>query len=261
MKVFISWSGELSGKVANLFREWIPSVLQFVEPWLSQKDLEAGSVWFGEIGKELSETSFGILCLTSENLNAPWLLFEAGGLFKGLAKNRVCPMLVDVVATDVKPPLSQLNLNEIDMDGTSKLIRAINAQAGEKQLPEERVSKAFEKWWPDFQSKFADIVRSSRASKPTPARSVEDKIEEILTLCRGTNSELGHLRKYSDVNKISASLVDAGDSELTLMESMERNTIIQALKETGGNKQETARRLGIGRQTLYNKLKAYSIEE
>jgi DNA-binding NtrC family response regulator len=44
------------------------------------------------------------------------------------------------------------------------------------------------------------------------------------------------------------------------MEAMERNTIIQVLKETRGNKLETAKRLGIGRQTLYNKIKAYAIE-
>jgi len=49
------------------------------------------------------------------------------------------------------------------------------------------------------------------------------------------------------------------DSNLTLMEAMERNKIIEVLKETGGNKLETARRLGIGRQTLYNKIKAYAI--
>ncbi|MBM3834013.1 MAG: hypothetical protein FJ403_12235 [Verrucomicrobia bacterium] len=41
---------------------------------------------------------------------------------------------------------------------------------------------------------------------------------------------------------------------------MERNTIIQLLKGTGGNKLETAKRLGIGRQRLYNKIKAYGIE-
>ena len=44
------------------------------------------------------------------------------------------------------------------------------------------------------------------------------------------------------------------------MEAMERNTILQMLKETNGNKLETAKRLGIGRQTLYNKIKIYNIE-
>ena len=50
------------------------------------------------------------------------------------------------------------------------------------------------------------------------------------------------------------------DTSFTLLEGVERNTIIQMLKETGGNKLETAKRLGIGRQTLYNKIKAYGIE-
>ncbi len=49
-------------------------------------------------------------------------------------------------------------------------------------------------------------------------------------------------------------------SNLTLMEAMERNTIVQMLKDTRGNKLETAKRLGIGRQTLYNKIKNYGIE-
>lgn len=49
------------------------------------------------------------------------------------------------------------------------------------------------------------------------------------------------------------------NTSLTLLEGMERQTIIQMLKETSGNKLETAKRLGIGRQTLYNKIKAYNI--
>ncbi|MDD4900642.1 MAG: sigma-54 dependent transcriptional regulator [Patescibacteria group bacterium] len=48
--------------------------------------------------------------------------------------------------------------------------------------------------------------------------------------------------------------------EWTVLERVERNAIIKMLVETGGNKLETARRLGIGRQTLYNKIKAYRIE-
>ena len=51
-----------------------------------------------------------------------------------------------------------------------------------------------------------------------------------------------------------------GDTNFTLLEGVERNAIVQMLKETGGNKLETAKRLGIGRQTLYNKIKAYGID-
>jgi DNA-binding NtrC family response regulator len=48
-------------------------------------------------------------------------------------------------------------------------------------------------------------------------------------------------------------------SGLTLMERTERAKIIEVLEQTGGNKFRTAKILGIGRQTLYNKLKIYKI--
>ena len=65
-----------------------------------------------------------------------------------------------------------------------------------------------------------------------------------------------------DVRDLSITTVMSSkdDQDLTLMEAMERNAIMQMLKETGGNKLETAKRLGIGRQTLYNKIKVYGIE-
>ena len=47
---------------------------------------------------------------------------------------------------------------------------------------------------------------------------------------------------------------------LTLLEEVQRRTIIQVLQATGGNKRNAARRLGVGRQTLYNKIEAFGIE-
>ena len=65
-----------------------------------------------------------------------------------------------------------------------------------------------------------------------------------------------------DERDLSVTAVTAAKEspDLTLMEAMERNAILQMLKDTNGNKLETAKRLGIGRQTLYNKIKAYGIE-
>ncbi|MEK7641818.1 MAG: sigma-54 dependent transcriptional regulator [Patescibacteria group bacterium] len=48
---------------------------------------------------------------------------------------------------------------------------------------------------------------------------------------------------------------------LTVMESAERVLIVQALNQFGGNKLVSAQHLGIGRQTLYNKMKKYVIAE
>ena len=58
-------------------------------------------------------------------------------------------------------------------------------------------------------------------------------------MCESSNVDASDL-------SISAAVGDKDPPDLTLMEAMERNAIIQMLKETGGNKLETAKRLGIG---------------
>ena len=89
---------------------------------------------------------------------------------------------------------------------------------------------------------------------PGNVRQLQNEIQRAVLMSEGTQIDSG------DLSVTSATPADAEVQDLTLMEAMERNTIIQVLKDTGGNKLETARRLGIGRQTLYNKIKIYGIE-
>ena len=70
----------------------------------------------------------------------------------------------------------------------------------------------------------------------------------------------GTLIDVGDLSIADQTDINGENTSLTLLEGIERQTIIQMLKETSGNKLETAKRLGIGRQTLYNKIKAYNIE-
>lgn len=80
MKVFLSWSGERSRLVATLLDEWLRCVLQAIRPWISTKDIDRGSLWFSEIQDQLQDVTTGIICLTQENKEKPWILFEAGAL-------------------------------------------------------------------------------------------------------------------------------------------------------------------------------------
>ncbi len=88
---------------------------------------------------------------------------------------------------------------------------------------------------------------------PGNIRQLQNEIQRAALMCESSKVEASDL-------SITAAVSCPDDESLTLMEAMERNTIVQMLKETGGNKLETAKRLGIGRQTLYNKIKAYAIE-
>jgi len=98
------------------------------------------------------------------------------------------------------------------------------------------------------------IERLRRYDWPGNVRQLQNEVQRTVLMCEGQLVEGTDL----SVGDTSAH-PDTGDQNLTLMEAMERNKIVEVLKETGGNKLETARRLGIGRQTLYNKIKAYSI--
>src|SRR4051794_9109874 len=107
MKVLLSWSGEPSRSVAAALRQWLPDVVQSVRPWMSEADIEAGARWGERIQRELNETRFGILCVTPQSMQAPWLLFEAGALAKTIQDTYVCPYLIGVEVSELQGPLTQ----------------------------------------------------------------------------------------------------------------------------------------------------------
>src|SRR5258705_12105319 len=96
MKIFISWSGSRSHKLANQLRAWLPHVIQNIEPFMSSGDIATGARWRTNVSSELEKCNFGIICLTPENLRAPWIHFEAGALSKAVGNSHVAPMLLDL---------------------------------------------------------------------------------------------------------------------------------------------------------------------
>lgn len=92
---------------------------------------------------------------------------------------------------------------------------------------------------------------------PGNVRQLQNEVQRAVLL---SESDEVDARDLSITNVRTPTEIGGGDTNFTLLEGVERNAIVQMLKETGGNKLETAKRLGIGRQTLYNKIKAYGIE-
>ncbi len=91
---------------------------------------------------------------------------------------------------------------------------------------------------------------------PGNVRQLQNEIQRAVLLSEGPGVNVTDL----SISEIKFVPTEGHDTGYTLLEGVERNAIIQMLKETGGNKLETAKRLGIGRQTLYNKIKAYAID-
>lgn len=184
MKVFISWSGERSQKVAELLDDWLNCVIQAVDPWMSSKDIDRGALWFSEISDQLAGTDIGIICLTKENKIKPWILFESGALAKGISSSRVCTLLVDLKPTEVENPLAQFNHTKPDREGLWELVRTINLALKEKGLKENTLEKVFDTYWPQFEEKFKSIIKETPETEIEDTRSREDILLEVLSSVR-----------------------------------------------------------------------------
>lgn len=182
MKIFISWSGDKSKNIAEALYEWLPNVIQGLEPWISVNDIEKGTVWRSEVSSQLEAASVGIICLTSDNLEKPWLLFEAGAISKKLNDSYVCTYLFGIEPSDVKDPLAQFQSTRANKEDTHKLLLTINQAQGEKSLSKDRIDKSFDKWWPELEQKLKAVPDQSPHSEIL--RTDREILQEILLSVR-----------------------------------------------------------------------------
>lgn len=188
LKIFISWSGNKSREVAKALREWIPMVIQVVEPYVSSEDIYKGERWSHDVSDELEKSYFGIVCVTKENINAPWIQFEAGALSKTIESSRVCPFLFDVKISEVSDPFKQFQATTFKKEDIKKLITSINQVCTTGSLEENRLDTVFEAFWPRLESNLNAIIElysSNEEVLPTAEHiDISGILEEILDLTR-----------------------------------------------------------------------------
>lgn len=197
MKVFLSWSGERSKQVATLLDEWLRCVLQAIRPWISTKDIDRGALWFSEIQDQLQDTTIGIICLTQENKERPWILFEAGALAKGLSNSRVCTLLVDLQPSDIKDPLAQLNHTLPDRDSMFELVHTLNSRLATNALDPRILETVFDTYWEQFEQKFKGILGKTVSQVEPEPRSEQDILSEILGITRSLSNRVGAIEQMT----------------------------------------------------------------
>ena len=186
VKVFISWSGEHSNKIAEALKKWLKRVIQSVDPFVSSEDVQKGARWSEDIADKLADTNFGILCVTKDNLESPWLLFEAGALSKIKGEAMVVPLLFGLKASDLSDsPLLQFQAVPFSKEEMKKLVSTINEKSEYKL---EDLDEVFEKWYPDLE----EAIKNIASNLPEKSENDEDEstvkssrvLEEILSLSR-----------------------------------------------------------------------------
>ncbi len=187
MKVFLGWSGDRSRALALALREWIPLVLHYARPWMSDTDIAAGTRWEDAIGKELEGSNFGIIGVTRQNMTSPWIHFEAGSLAKSLSIGRVTPLLLDLDFKDLSGPLAQFQAKKADRGGIEEVINSINSGV-DARIPESRTKQLFEALWPQLEEAIGRIPKPPGASKAT--RSTDEVLEELVAGVRQLDNRL-----------------------------------------------------------------------
>jgi hypothetical protein len=192
VKVFISWSGVTSRSVAVALSEWFPKVIQGIKPFVSAKDIDKGANWTVVLAQELADADFGVICLAADNLQSPWLHYEAGAITKSV-DSRVCPVLFQVEIGDVNPPMAQLQLTKFDPADIFRLMQSMNGVSG-SPLSDPDLQETVDMWWPVLETKLSKIAAPSTIDlepMPEPDKpevGSSEMLEEILHRMRSLDS-------------------------------------------------------------------------
>ncbi len=158
MNVFVSWSGIRSKAFAEKLHAFLERILHPLKPWMSSKDIEKGSKWSEEIGNRLADHDFGIICVTPENQNSPWLMFEAGALSKTLDTSRIFPVLIGMEPSDLISPLNQYQATTLLKTDFLNFLKALNKQLDDLKIREEILEEEFELKWDKFYSSVEETL-------------------------------------------------------------------------------------------------------
>jgi hypothetical protein len=199
MRVFVSWSGPTSKKAAQGLCDWLPNVIQTVQPFMSS-DIDKGARWATDLASQLEECDFGIVCLTPENLRSSWVLFEAGALSKAISSARVVPLLLGVEVSDVEYPLAQFQATRFERDDVHRMVKSIvQSMDPNHAVADDVIDHAFAAFWPALEEKLQPVVveasswesDGTAAALPLPQRDDRSVLEEILALLRSQAREIG----------------------------------------------------------------------
>lgn len=197
MRIFISWSGNRSKKVAEFLSAWLKKLPLTITLWVSGKAIDPGTRWNKELNEALENTSFGILCITPENQGEPWICFEAGALAKFIDKSYVIPFLIDMNISGLENLWKQFQSIEANKDGTWNLIETIYKASEDQTRSINDLVDPFEMFWP----KLEEIIEVAKREidgeliieKEPTLSDVKSDLEKLISLSESLSSRLTKL--------------------------------------------------------------------
>ena len=187
MDVFVSWSGEASKEIAKVLTKYLRLLLPGIKPFFSPEGITMGDRWPERLSVTLQECKVGLFCITADNYENPWLLFEAGAISSRVGQGRVIPIFFGKIKpTDIKSPLTFFQCAVFIKEDMRGVVKSIHKGIA-SEIPDEDVDELFENFWSKLKNGVNDVIESQSmaASQPdTPKRSSTDLLHEILGIVR-----------------------------------------------------------------------------
>jgi predicted nucleotide-binding protein len=174
MRVYLSWSGQLSHTVANLLRDWLPEVLETVEPWLASADATSEE-------RDYSKSEYDVIipCVTRDNTEALGNAIPIGAIYQLPSDDfpAVMVVLVGVKLSDLSGIIRMFDSAGLSEKGMQTLLGALNERA---EIPIDPLAckTRVHMLWPRLERSLADLhVRPSKdiqwSKLASPRSSVE----------------------------------------------------------------------------------------
>lgn len=145
-----------------MLQDWLPKIIQGLEIWMSGRSIRVGERWSSDLLRQLDQASFGIICVTGDNIDSAWINFEAGALAKSVgSQTYVAPYLIDIKKKELRGPLKQFQAARATKKGTWKLVRSLALAANPRRKSFESLEQRFEEHWPELKDRIRKVRRSA----------------------------------------------------------------------------------------------------
>lgn len=200
MHVFISWSGEKSLVYAEELKKLIEGCIQAATAFCSSQDIHNGDNWSRTLFDELASSKYGIICVTKDNISAPWINFEAGAIANKLG-NKMTAFLIDLNTSDINSPLSFYQATKVDKSSILNLLYSINDTL-DKKVDKDIIKNTLDYYYSQFEKNinthsFAVNLKS------------EETYKHIMKILENTNETLDFIKR---IDAIMPSITEEIDS-------------------------------------------------
>jgi hypothetical protein len=161
--VFLSWSGPNSKEIARALKNMFETKVfanEKIRCFVSDEDIASGSDWWNKIKRELKSCKIGIICITKENMSAPWIYFEAGTMVaRGVPF--VIPLLINCNFNALKEtPLSTKHAVDFyDSAKFTKMVYDIYQAMGYSGKTKEDIAVLMKEYYVQLKNDISPVLR------------------------------------------------------------------------------------------------------